>query len=483
MRSYRQFSLLTILTICLFSKIALAQPALRAQLFGEADAAMQAAGEVNASILAPTSYQQAADYYRRADQALSRGRSLDDIQADLVEAVRYFKQATERTEIARVGLLSAYQARSDAEEAKASIYAMDLWREAEDTFENAVRRLESGNMNRARSTGADAEALYREAELGAIENNYFSSTRRLIEEAEDDKVDRYAPITLAKATQLLADAEMQLRSNRYDTDLPRSLARESNYEAQHSIYLAGRIRSVDDRDATMEELLLEAEESFTRIAGNLDFVAELDSGFQAPTETILARLRELQADSETLLQRNEQVAFLENELASMEARLGDESEQRKIQEQIQQRFEQLAQVFTRDEAQVLRRGDEVIVRMGLNFDSGASVIRPEYFSLLRKIQAAIDVFPGSEVEVQGHTDSFGADELNLRLSEDRARAVSQYLLANMDDLGATSITPVGLGETVPLANNETPEGRTRNRRIDLLIRPNLDVLAAALRGL
>jgi outer membrane protein OmpA-like peptidoglycan-associated protein len=215
----------------------------------------------------------------------------------------------------------------------------------------------------------------------------------------------------------------------------------------------------------------------------LDFVAELDAGFQAPTETILARLRELQADSETLLQRNEQVAFLENELASMEARLGDESEQRKIQEQIQQRFEQLAQVFTREEAQVLRRGDEVIVRMGLNFDSGASVIRPEYFTLLRKIQTAIDVFPGSEVEVQGHTDSFGADELNLRLSEDRARAVSQYLLANIDDLGATRITPVGLGETVPLANNETPEGRTRNRRIDLLIRPNLDVLAAALRGL
>ena len=115
--------------------------------------------------------------------------------------------------------------------------------------------------------------------------------------------------------------------------------------------------------------------------------------------------------------------------------------------------------------------------MGLNFDVGSSVIKPEYFTLLRKIQTAIDLFPDSQVEVQGHTDSFGADETNMRLSEQRASAVQQYLLANMDDLGATQITAVGYGETVPLASNETTEGRTKNRRIDLLITPNLSVLA------
>jgi len=115
--------------------------------------------------------------------------------------------------------------------------------------------------------------------------------------------------------------------------------------------------------------------------------------------------------------------------------------------------------------------------MGLNFDVGSSVIKPEYFQLLRKIQTAIDLFPDSQVEVQGHTDSFGADETNMQLSEQRASAVQQYLLANMDDLGATQITAVGYGETVPLASNETAEGRTKNRRIDLLITPNLNVLA------
>jgi outer membrane protein OmpA-like peptidoglycan-associated protein len=151
-----------------------------------------------------------------------------------------------------------------------------------------------------------------------------------------------------------------------------------------------------------------------------------------------------------------------------------------LQEQVQQRFAQLAAVFTRDEAVVLRRGNDVIVRMGLNFDSGSSVVKSEYFALLRKIQTAIDVFPDSHVEIQGHTDSFGADDFNLDLSTQRATAVQRYLLANMDSLGATEIVAVGYGETVPVANNETPEGRTRNRRIDLMIEPNLDMLRESL---
>ena len=271
---------------------------------------------------------------------------------------------------------------------------------------------------------------------------------------------------------------MRLRSDRYDTDLPRSLAREANYEVRHAMRLADRISAIgNDRNVSAEDILLEAEQPLTRIAGELDLVAELDTGYTDATDAVVERIDDLMADRESLRERGERVMFLEDELSRLEAQLGEESEQRRLQEQIQQRFEELAKVFTRDEATVLRHGDDVIVRMGLNFDVGSSVIKPEYFTLLRKIQTAIDLFPDSQVEVQGHTDSFGADETNMRLSEQRASAVQQYLLANMDDLGATQITAVGYGETVPLASNETTEGRTKNRRIDLLITPNLSVLA------
>ena len=457
------------------------QSELRAGLFAQADEAMQAAQEAQADLLAPVSYDDAMDLYRRAEQNLTRNRSLQDIRRDLAESVTLFQRAVERSGVARVSLNEAVQAREDALASEAAEYSRQLWLDAEETFRDAVERLEGGNLNRARSAANEAEQAYRAAELDAIEANYFTGARELIAQAEDMRVERYAPKTLAQAKGYLAEAESALRQNRYDTDYPRSLARQARYEAQHSMYLAQRIRAVSDRELTLEDLLTQAEEPITRIAGELDLVAEMDQGFEAPTTAIIAEISELQASDQTRIEREAQLAVLEDEMARLEAELGEESEQRQLQAQIQQRFEQIASVFTREEAQVLRRGDDVIVRMGLNFDSGSSVIQPSYYALLRKIQTAIDVFPDSRVEVQGHTDSFGADETNLRLSQERADAVRQYLLANMT-LGEATVEAVGLGETVPLANNETPEGRLRNRRIDLLIQPNMGRLMATLSG-
>jgi OmpA-OmpF porin, OOP family len=478
---YRHLSILAlaIVFIEIISPSVSAQTELRGQLFVEADRAMAAANAELANVLAPDSYEEAARFYRQAESDLDRGRSLEGIRSSLSSAVAQFNKSIEAAKVARVTLRDALAARDDAAEADAATYADKLWQQAEVTFATGARRLEDGNMNRARRDAKDAEEQYRQAELAAIENNYLSGARTRIAQAKEQRVERYAPKTLAKAESLLGEAEAGLRRDRYDTDSPRTLAREANYEAQHAIYLANRIKAVADHDISNEDLLLEAEAPMLQIAGELDLVAEFDEGFEKPANAAVSAIEALRADRETLQQRDERVSFLENELATAEARLGDESEQRKLQEQIQQRFERIASVFTRDEAQVLRRGDDVIVRMGLNFDSGSSVIKPEYFVLLRKIQTAIDVFPGSEVEVQGHTDAFGADESNLKLSEDRARAVQQYLLANMN-VGSTTITAAGYGESVPLANNETPEGRARNRRIDLLIKPNLEALIAQL---
>jgi OOP family OmpA-OmpF porin len=76
------------------------------------------------------------------------------------------------------------------------------------------------------------------------------------------------------------------------------------------------------------------------------------------------------------------------------------------------------------------------------------------------------------VTIEGHTDSYGGDDLNQKLSEDRANAVRQYFIANMN-LKAEDVEAVGYGESRPIANNETPEGRARNRRIDIVIQTQI----------
>ena len=100
-------------------------------------------------------------------------------------------------------------------------------------------------------------------------------------------------------------------------------------------------------------------------------------------------------------------------------------------------------------------------------------LRPNTFDLLGKVEKAIDVFPRSELIIEGHTDSFGGDDSNQKLSQTRAEAVQQYMI-NAMRIPTYRLIATGYGETRPIASNETESGRERNRRIDIVIRPNLE---------
>jgi len=477
----RQFGrLATILLLSAGVAFAAAQDDLRNTLFTQTDDALKAANEARANILAPKSYGEAAAAYRSAEDKLQRGRSIDSIKSDLDDAAKALRQAVDATRLANVTLTSAIQARDDAEAANAKTFATTQWREAEEKFASAAKRLEGGNVRSAKSRSNDAEELFRSAELAAIKANYLDETRRLIGQAKDARVDRYAPKTLAKAESLLGQAEHALTRDRYDTDEPRSLARQAKYEVKHAMYLARELKPVRDRDVSLEDFALANEAPIVSIAGSLDLVAELDEGFDAPTNAIIGRVEALQKESYELSERRSQIFELENELLSLEKELGIQSDRLAAQEAQRRKFRQIESTFNSDEAQVLTQGQNILVRpIGLVFSSGSAQIETEYFSLLRKVQDAIRVFPDSHIVVEGHTDSFGGDATNLELSQARAEAVREYLLANMRDLPASDVESVGYGESRPVANNETVEGRAKNRRIDVVIRPKAGVRTAS----
>jgi len=75
--------------------------------------------------------------------------------------------------------------------------------------------------------------------------------------------------------------------------------------------------------------------------------------------------------------------------------------------------------------------------------------------------------PALRLEIQGHTDNVGAGDLNRRLSESRAAAVKQYLMTNVGIAG-DRLTTAGFGDTRPVADNKTEQGRAQNRRVELV---------------
>jgi outer membrane protein OmpA-like peptidoglycan-associated protein len=474
-RTTRLQIVVTMLMLGLAAGAATAQQDLRASLFTLADEAMQVAREARADVLAPRSYGDAMEHYQDAEENLRRGRSIERIQRDLDRAVESFRKATEASSLAVVTLASAIQARDDAEEANAAVFASDQWKDAESKFAFAATRLEGGNVNSARSRADVAETSYRQAELTAIKANYLDETRRLIAQADDDRVDRYAPKTLAKAQALLAQAETALTTNRYDTDEPRNIARQAKYEVLHAMHLAKVLKPVRDRDVSLEDFALVGESAIVAISSKLDFAAELDQGYDPATAKINEQIDRLQKDSYELGERRVQIEGLEAEILALEQQLGTQSQRLALQEERRQKIRQVEAMFAPGEAEVFTQGPNLLIRpVGLVFPTGTETIQTQYFGILRKLQDAIRVFPNSTVLIEGHTDSFGSDATNLTLSEKRALAVREYLLANMQGVSPGDFQAIGYGESRPAANNETVEGRAKNRRIDLIIRPKAD---------
>jgi len=134
-------------------------------------------------------------------------------------------------------------------------------------------------------------------------------------------------------------------------------------------------------------------------------------------------------------------------------------------------FDQVLRLFGAFDAIVLRQTDDIVIRLiGLRFASGSPQLRAGNDALLKKVEEAIAIYPDSTVVIEGHTDSRGSDSNNKMLSEQRAQAVANYLAANTG-MRADRLTAVGFGAEKPIANNETDEGREKNRRIDVVIKP------------
>ena len=464
---------------------AVAQDELRRTFFKDVDAALEAANAVDARLLAPRSYSDGMEAYEAAEEALERGRNIEYVRRRAGEAEVHFETARTAAELAKTALAQVMKSRQDAANAKAPELAREVWDKAQREFGNAIRYLERGDLKTAKRNDIEATSLYRDAELIAIKAQYLSETRRLLADADRARVGRYAPITLGKAQQLLADAERELNENRYDTDLPRNLARQANYEAKHAIYLSEVVRDVRDKDLTVEELVLQWEEPLINISGAADILPAMADGHDNLELELISYIENLQTELQATEQEVEanvlRTADMEEEIRALDERLGGATEERaalvqrlEAQAEIKARFEQVEKMFARDEARVFREGDNIILRLvGLTFDSGKAEIKQEDFDLLAKVEKAIDAFPRSELIIEGHTDSYGGDELNQRLSQERAESVQQYMI-NAMRIPSYRLIATGFGETQPVANNETASGRARNRRIDIIIKPNLD---------
>jgi outer membrane protein OmpA-like peptidoglycan-associated protein len=113
--------------------------------------------------------------------------------------------------------------------------------------------------------------------------------------------------------------------------------------------------------------------------------------------------------------------------------------------------------------------DEILVELGSEvlFDTGRFELKPDATEALRGLVGILEKYPNAPIVIEGHTDSVGSAQSNQVLSENRAAAVRQWLAGN--GIAASRLSTKGFGATVPIAPNDTPEGRQRNRRVEIRV--------------
>jgi outer membrane protein OmpA-like peptidoglycan-associated protein len=288
----------------------------------------------------------------------------------------------------------------------------------------------------------------------------------LVNEAREQGCPEVAPSTFLYAQNLLNETEELLVNNRYAKDEATLKAEECEYEARHAMYLTQLINTLRDDEKNWEKLQLGYEDLLTGFATQFNENPRYDTGMNEAVTTIQSNIIELQTERDRL---RAEVAKLQEEydVVREEATLSSAELAKKAE--LDSKLEKVKSLFTASEAKVAYDSESLVIRLhGLTFPSGKSIIQPEYFSLLSKVQQAIKTFPEKHILLEGHTDSQGNAETNKRLSEERASAVREYIIANMG-MSREQITSVGYGSEKPVASNKTTEGRALNRRIDVII--------------
>ena len=438
-------------------------------IFGDVQKQIEEAKEAHAEILSPEFYAKAVENFKTAESYYTNNKSTRDIREKLTEASKYCKRAMDVAKVGKLTLKDAIRARYDALKVEADKYAFDLYKEASDLFKEAAIEVEDGDLEDARDKGSESEQLFRQAELKSIKDKILNDARNSIAEAGEIDAEDHCPQTFRLANGLLSEVENLLRNNRYASEDANQKAIETAYQGRHAIHLTHEIVSMKEDDKNWEKLILSFESMMGEVGEKFDEKLRFDTGFKSSLNTILTRISLMQEDNQRLINENE---VLQEELQLFKEKATTSTAELERKQNLEAKIDKIKAMYSLNEAKVIYDGDNLVIRLyGLNFQSGKSVILPEYFSLLRKVKESIKEFPESHILLEGHTDSRGNPSTNKRLSEERAKAVREYVIANME-ISREQITAIGYGDTKPVASNKTSEGRELNRRIDIVISLN-----------
>jgi outer membrane protein OmpA-like peptidoglycan-associated protein len=286
----------------------------------------------------------------------------------------------------------------------------------------------------------------------------FFEARNALRIAQSEGAERYASDSYQHAVQLMNNADEYATRKHIDRKPLIAVARETVQTAEDARAIAVTKMNeellANERQASADAQMKsqrEADKAVRQKEQAQADAARAQSDMAATQAASAAAVIAAQADADqsrlAAQQAQQNVQQAENDKAAMRTRLS----------------EQLNSILqTRDSARGL-----IVSMSDVLFDTGKFSLKPGAREKLAKVAGILLAYPGLNIEVGGYTDNIGGDEMNQKLSENRAGSVRDYLV--QQGVATNSVSAKGFGNTLPVASNDNSAGRQQNRRVELLV--------------
>jgi outer membrane protein OmpA-like peptidoglycan-associated protein len=279
--------------------------------------------------------------------------------------------------------------------------------------------------------------------------------------------EQYAPDSLAKAKEMLQRAEDYYQRKQGRTPIG-TAARGATQMAEHARLLTLRRKEQAriEAERLAHQQAQEKAEADARAAQEQAAQAQAQADEDARRRTEAERAQAEAQRQQAAALADQQKAQAESEAARQAADQSEKQRQEAVRQKEEMRARLLAQLNqvlqTRDTARGL-----IVSMPDVLFDFNKFTLKPEARERLARISGIVLAYPDLKLQIEGYTDSIGSDEYNQTLSDKRAEAVRDYLVASAVSLN--NVTAHGMGKADPIADNGTAAGRKLNRRVEMIV--------------
>ena len=287
--------------------------------------------------------------------------------------------------------------------------------------------------------------------------------RNAVDIARSRGADKDAPEIFSKAASSLQKTENALTS-KADKKQIISTARETIQFAEDARALAAQrqeeARIKAERDAAAAKATADAEAKAATEAAEAKRKADEEAQRQAELSAAKQAQMRAEADAAAVRAQAEQDALKAKEAAANADAERARQQANALRAQLLEQFNRILETRDTPRGLVVNMGDVL-------FDFGKYDLRAEAREKLARLSGIVLGHPGLNLAVEGYTDTVGTDEINMTLSQKRAETVRSYLLEQ--GLADANITAQGFGKSSPVADNSTPAGRQKNRRVEIVV--------------